>query len=390
MIARRQLPDGTIVSCAGPPSCPYCVSGGPAVYHEPPPRLTREDVARVYGVDPAAIGHAAAAFRRDVERYRGDVAGLFDVPPEALRLPAAEGIAVNMLPEAFPSATVSRGLPDDEEDEPRACANCGDLVEFGLSSRDWCDGCEEEAYTAPRNPEQDVIDEIDRLVDEQMATGAPPEQAPDLCPRCGSSWHGLRRGRCPGATGIEGNPDEAARRDSDVFAHGQETYNSETSAPPGALGYRTRPGTADIRARPVPPRLFGDPSRRPGDSIYPDVLLFPRPLQPQFTIADSGDRTVTIPTVSVRTRVAPGNMPELDRYDFSLVATDTISGAREERRFFFAAELLVSAPDGASLGSFFIEMLGCRVNVVLRGSRVIAELVAPFGRGDVVCMGFGL
>lgn len=28
----------------------------------------------------------------------------------------------------------------------RVCANCGDEVEVGLSSRDWCDGCEETAY----------------------------------------------------------------------------------------------------------------------------------------------------------------------------------------------------------------------------------------------------
>lgn len=31
-------------------------------------------------------------------------------------------------------------------DEYRRCANCGDQVDVGLSSRDWCDGCEETAY----------------------------------------------------------------------------------------------------------------------------------------------------------------------------------------------------------------------------------------------------
>lgn len=30
--------------------------------------------------------------------------------------------------------------------EYRTCANCGDRVDVGLSSRDWCDGCEETAY----------------------------------------------------------------------------------------------------------------------------------------------------------------------------------------------------------------------------------------------------
>lgn len=33
--------------------------------------------------------------------------------------------------------------------ELRCCANCGDQVEVGLSSRDWCDGCEDEDDRAP-------------------------------------------------------------------------------------------------------------------------------------------------------------------------------------------------------------------------------------------------
>lgn len=33
----------------------------------------------------------------------------------------------------------------------RMCANCADEVEVGLSSREWCDGCEEEAE---RNAEE--------------------------------------------------------------------------------------------------------------------------------------------------------------------------------------------------------------------------------------------
>ncbi|OIN80758.1 hypothetical protein BMG05_10450 [Mycobacterium malmoense] len=37
----------------------------------------------------------------------------------------------------------------DPEPELRCCANCGDQVEVGLSSRDWCDGCEDEDDRAP-------------------------------------------------------------------------------------------------------------------------------------------------------------------------------------------------------------------------------------------------
>ncbi|WP_167677921.1 hypothetical protein [Rhodococcus sp. B10] len=49
------------------------------------------------------------------------------------------------------------------------------------------------------NPEQDVLDDIDRLVDEQMAGGEPVfgGRAP-VC-RCGRSWHGLPQTGCPGS-----------------------------------------------------------------------------------------------------------------------------------------------------------------------------------------------
>ncbi len=62
---------------------------------------------------------------------------------------------------------------------------------------------------AQRNPEQDVLDAIDELVDEQLAAGPTDDyNRPygEKCPQCGGSWHGLRRGDCPGATGIAGDP----------------------------------------------------------------------------------------------------------------------------------------------------------------------------------------
>lgn len=379
MTARRQLPDGTIVSCAGPPRCP-----------------TRYML------------------------YRGDVAGLFDVPPEALGLPATEALAVNLLREAFPAETVSTRFPGDEE-ERRACAHCGDLVEVGLSSRDWCNGCEEEAdepqampnlllRVAPeavpppvlsaieatraemdraRNPEQDVIDEIDRLVDEQMANGGPAKRRSDPCPGgCGGPWHGLRIGDCPGATGIDGNPDQGARRDDDVFAHGQETYNSETSAPPDAFGYRARPGTSDIRARPgSPSRGCGDPIARIGSRDHPNSLLFPRPWQPRFTVGD-GD-SVTMPVVAVTAWVASGGSRPWDSYNIGLAATDSVTGEREEQGLWVPVDLLAAAPSGAVLGRFMMRMLGCQVSLVLDGYRVVAELHGPFGAEGVIRMGFG-
>jgi len=44
---------------------------------------------------------------------------------------------------------------------------------------------------------QRVIDDIDALVDEQMA-GGEAETGYSRC-RCGSMWHGLRKGGCPGS-----------------------------------------------------------------------------------------------------------------------------------------------------------------------------------------------
>lgn len=34
------------------------------------------------------------------------------------------------------------------DDDYRECSNCGDDVRY-LSTRDWCDGCEEEAANLP-------------------------------------------------------------------------------------------------------------------------------------------------------------------------------------------------------------------------------------------------
>lgn len=52
-----------------------------------------------------------------------------------------------------------------------------------------------------RNPEQDVIDRIDALVDEQMAggeSGHRPQRYPQ-CPGCHAAWHGLPTGTCKGS-----------------------------------------------------------------------------------------------------------------------------------------------------------------------------------------------
>lgn len=54
------------------------------------------------------------------------------------------------------------------------------------------------------NPEQSVLDEIDRLVDESLATPYSERSGydnnidqPDC--RCGADWHGLPKGGCPGS-----------------------------------------------------------------------------------------------------------------------------------------------------------------------------------------------
>lgn len=84
-----------------------------------------------------------------------------------------------------------------------------------------------------RNPEQDVLDAIDQLVDEQMAPGPRDDYSKpytERCPKCGGSWHGLQRGTCPGATGIEGNPMGGENRQL-VVARADEGHQYTESRP---------------------------------------------------------------------------------------------------------------------------------------------------------------
>lgn len=168
----------------------------------------------------------------------------------------------------------------------------------------------EAAPEPARNPEQDVIDAIDALVDEQMSAGQHASR-PDPCPLCGGNWHGLRRGACPGVTDTEGNPEQDARRDSDVFAHGEETLSAETSRPPGrALAQPAGPPRRDIDfsirvdadcSFRVTPMLS---TWRPGSREHPSDMRFAvvggRRHEDGFPLTD-------LDTVEVRSRVEPGS-----------------------------------------------------------------------------------
>ena len=58
------------------------------------------------------------------------------------------------------------------------------------------------------NPEDDVIDRIDELVNESLAkswdekSGYDNNIHQDTCGHCGGDWHGLQQGSCPGSTFI--------------------------------------------------------------------------------------------------------------------------------------------------------------------------------------------
>jgi hypothetical protein len=68
-----------------------------------------------------------------------------------------------------------------------------------------------------RNPEQDVLDDIDRLVTETMKAGRMrdyDDQGESTCPVCGSLWHGLPGGGkfgCPGEYGTDEEKAEYAK-----------------------------------------------------------------------------------------------------------------------------------------------------------------------------------
>ena len=56
-----------------------------------------------------------------------------------------------------------------------------------------------------RNPEANVLDEIDRLVDEELTMRQDNYNDPYMaeCPRCHGTWHGFERAGCPGETGAK-------------------------------------------------------------------------------------------------------------------------------------------------------------------------------------------
>lgn len=77
-----------------------------------------------------------------------------------------------------------------EDDEPRECENCGDDVGY-LSSRDWCDGCEERD-TMPKCDECDTREgDGDHLGHPIELSRWPNLKRPvQLCPSC---EHNARR-----------------------------------------------------------------------------------------------------------------------------------------------------------------------------------------------------
>lgn len=102
----------------------------------------------------------------------------------------------------------------------------------------------------PRNPEQDVLDAIDELVDEQLSGGPTDDYCKpyaERCPQCGGPWHGLRRDDCAGATGIAGDPDGGQTRPLVAAPAGDfhdflEPLHTPAEVPSGRV-HRIGPGT---------------------------------------------------------------------------------------------------------------------------------------------------
>ena len=108
-----------------------------------------------------------------------------------------------------------------------------------------------------RNPEANVLDEIDRLVDEELTMRQDSYSDPYMaeCPRCHGTWHGFERAGCPGETGAK--PTVA---DVPFTHHSDEMRSAPTES-------------VDVTGRGFPPliRVYDENFREiPADQLGPE------------------------------------------------------------------------------------------------------------------------
>jgi hypothetical protein len=79
---------------------------------------------------------------------------------------------------------------------------------------------EEQFRNRIRNPEQDVLDDIDQLMADQLEHDGLNEETEDKCPVCEDDWHGLPKYGCPGEYGTD-EEKRAYRNCEDDEHHGR-------------------------------------------------------------------------------------------------------------------------------------------------------------------------
>ncbi|QDF19394.1 hypothetical protein [Mycolicibacterium fortuitum] len=315
--------------------------------------------------------------------------------------------------------------------EYQSCRCCGeDVLPFVAGSypeHQLCDDCGRGKCTRcinevraiwggkqpQRNPEQDVIDAIDALVDDQLAGGPRDDYSKpytERCPQCGGSWHGLKRGDCPGATGIEGNPEEGAKRDTDVWARQEDTDNPMTRAARN-IGQAWSVLDQILAADPdVPPsgfrvgRAVGErrPPYNPIDNRHPSRQQFAisgavalhwddlPPIRRGPILHPPGSPrpgVMTLDIVTVQCAVFPCTIPFQDAWEFR-VATSR-AGDIQQVGMVITTEFLRAGYRGTRFSTIPLRHLGVEAELVLlHGGTVVMDVPHPGDSERSVRMGF--
>jgi hypothetical protein len=93
---------------------------------------------------------------------------------------------------------------------------------------------EEQFRNRIRNPEQDVLDDIDQLMADQLEHDGIDEDYDLICPVCEDDWHGLPKYGCPGEYGTDEEKRAIAgeyERQNDEYTTGATTQETAEAHP---------------------------------------------------------------------------------------------------------------------------------------------------------------
>lgn len=188
------------------------------------------------------------------KRGRGGCREL-DCPCGQYQPPKDEPAAEPVL-EVDPDSPVLDEAPaaDDQDDDHQECGQCGDRV-YTLSSRGWCDGCEEEAAAGPTDPGPTRRDLLARMTRESIDLGTYELTVPDG-PRTAST--------CAYPDGEDGGEHDHALCEDVVAERVEMAATAQASPGPAPVQVATdaqlaEPGSVETSAAvkpPMPPADF--------------------------------------------------------------------------------------------------------------------------------------